>query len=167
MREQGERHRKMGASKIQNEVAMLRSLPMFANMPAPKLKLLAFASDRVTFRAGEVLFRQGDDGDAAYIIIEGRAEILVSAGEHDVKVAEVGENAFVGDMGVISDMPRTATVRALDDLVTLRIRKDHMMEMVRESQELALAVLREVVGRLARTTRDLSAARAEIEELKG
>ena len=156
----------MGISKIQDEVAMLRSLPMFSNMPASKLKLLAFASDRVTFQAGEVLFRQGEDGDAAYIVIEGTAEVLVSSGDTEVKVAELVSNDFVGDMGVISDMPRTATVRAGTALVTLRIRKDHMMEMVRESQELALAVLREVVGRLAKTTRDLSDARAEIADLK-
>ena len=157
----------MASNKIQNEVGLLRSLPMFSNMPASKLKLLAFASDRVTFQAGEVLFRQGDDGDAAYIVIEGEAEVLVRSGDAEVKVAELGENAFVGDMGVISDMPRTATVRAVSDLVTLRIRKEHMMEMVRESQDLALAVLREVVGRLAKTTRDLTEARAEIAELRG
>ena len=162
----------MGASKINDEVAMLRSLPMFSNMPATKLKLLAFASDRVTFRAGKVLFRQGEDGDAAYIVIEGQADVLVSSRgdggeETQVKVAELGANAFVGELAIISDMPRTATVRAATDLVTLRIRKDHMMEMVRESQELALAVLREVVDRLAKTTRDLSDARAEMETLKG
>ena len=154
-------------SKINDEVGLLRSLPMFANMPAQKLKLLAFASDRVTFPAGEVLFRQGDDGDAAYIVIEGSADILVSSGDTDVKVAELGENAFVGEMAIVSDMPRTATVRASTDLVTLRIRKDHMMEMVRESQDLALAVLREISARLAKTTRDLTDARAEVEALRG
>ena len=159
-------------SKINDEVGMLRSLPMFSNMPTAKLKLLAFASDRVTFQKGEVLFRQGDDGDAAYIVIDGTADVLVSTGgpaggEADVKVAELTENAFVGDMAIISDMPRTATVRAATKLTTLRIRKEHMMEMVRDSQELALAVLREVVARLAKTTKDLSDARAEVARLNG
>ena len=154
-------------SKINDEVGMLRSLPMFSNMPAAKLKLLAFASDRVTFQEGEVLFRQGDDGDAAYIVIEGTADVLVSAGETDVKVAELKENAFVGEMAIVSDMPRTATVRAATRLTTLRIRKDHMMEMVRESQDLALAALREVASRLAKTTRDLTEARAQVDALKG
>ena len=156
---------------MQNEVSLLRSLPMFSNMPASKLKLLAFASDRVTFGAGEILFRQGDDGDAAYIVIDGKVDVLVTAdgpeGRTDTVVAELGKNAFVGDMGVISDMPRTATIRAQTDLVTLRIRKEHMMEMVRDSQELALAVLREVVARLAKTTKDLSEARAEVARLGG
>lgn len=154
-------------TKMQNEVSLLRSLPMFSNMPASKLKLLAFASDRVTFGAGEILFRQGDDGDAAYIVIEGHVDVLVTSDETDTVVAQLGKNAFVGDMGVISDMPRTATIRAQTDLVTLRIRKEHMMEMVRDSQELALAVLREVVARLAKTTKDLSDARAEVAKLSG
>ena len=154
-------------TKMQDEVGLLRSLPMFADMPANKLKLLAFASDRVAFQEGEVLFRQGDDGDAAYIIIDGKVDVIVSSNDTDQKVAELGKNAFVGDMGVISDMPRTATIRAATDLQTLRIRKDHMMEMVQDSRELALAVLREVVARLAKTTRDLSEARAEIARLDG
>ena len=154
-------------TKMQDEVGLLRSLPMFANMPASKLKLLAFASDRVTFGTGEILFRQGDDGDAAYIVIDGKVDVLVSSNGTDTVVAELGKNAFVGDMGVISDMPRTATIRAQTDLVTLRIRKEHMMEMVRESRELALAVLREVVARLAKTTKDLSDARAEVARLNG
>ena len=154
----------MGMNKIQDEVAMLRSLPLFANLPPAKLKLLAFASDRVTFKAGTVLFEQGDEGDAAYIVLDGTAEVLVATGATQAKVAELGKNAFVGDMGVVSDMPRTATVRAGSDLTTLRIRKEHMMEMVQESRELALAVLREVVARLAKTTKDLSEARAELAE---
>ena len=157
----------MGVNKLQDEVAMLRTLPMFANMPNNKLKLLAFASDRVTFREGETLFEQGDEGDAAYIVLHGKADVLVASNGAEAKVAELGENAFVGDMAIISDMPRTATVRASTNLETLRIRKEHMMEMVQESRELALAVLREVVNRLATTTRDLSAARSELASLKG
>ena len=155
------------ASKIQDEVGMLRSLPMFADMPHTKLKLLAFASDRVSFAPGETLFAQGDDGDAAFIVIDGRAEVLVSAGGSDTVVAELGSNDFVGEMAIISDMPRTATVRATSPLTTLRIRKEHMMQMVHESSELALAVLREVVERLNKTTRDLSEARSRITELQG
>ena len=153
-------------SKLQDEVDLLRSIPVLANMPANKLKLLAFASDRVSYGSGDVLFQQGDDADAAYIVIRGTADVLVNTQTGSTKVAELGVNSFVGDMAILSDMPRTATVKAATPLDTLRIRKDHMLDMMKDSPVLAMAVLRELIERLAKTTADLTEARSEIERLK-
>jgi len=155
-------------SKLKDEVDLLRSIPMLANLPANKLKLLAFASDMVSYAEGQELFRQGDEADAAYIVIEGAADVLVSNdGQSDgSKVAELGPNSFVGDMAILCDIPRTATVRANSEMNTLRIKKEHMMDMIKDSPQLAMAVLEELVQRLAKTTRDLSDAKAEITELK-
>ena len=155
-------------SKLKDEVDLLRSIPMLANMPASKLKLLAFASDRVSYSKGDVLFNQGDDADAAYIVINGGADVLVSSGDNSKqsKVAELGPNSFIGDMAILCDIPRTAAVRANSNLDTLRIKKEHMVDMMKESPTLAMAVLQELVQRLAKTTQDLSAARDEITKLK-
>ena len=155
-------------SKLQDEVDLLRSIPMLANMPTNKLKLLAFASDRVSYPEGEILFRQGDDADAAYIVISGNADVLVSAdgGGKESKVAELGPNSFVGDMAILCDNPRTATVQANEGLDALRIKKEHMMDMMRDSPDLTMSVLRELVQRLAKTTHDLSVARDEVSRLK-
>ena len=155
-------------SKLKDEVDLLRSIPMLANMPASKLKLLAFASDRVSYSKGDVLFNQGDDADAAYIVINGGADVLVSSGDNSKqsKVAELGPNSFVGDMAILCDIPRTAAVRANSNLDTLRIKKEHVVDMMKESPTLAMAVLQELVQRLAKTTQDLSAARDEITKLK-
>ena len=156
-------------SKLQAEVDLMRSIPMLANLPASKLKLLAFASDRVTYEPGEVLFNQGDEADAAYIVIDGLADVVVSAdgdGPGSV-VAELGPNSFVGDMAIVADIPRTATVRASKKLDALRIRRDHLMDLIRDTPDLAMEVLRELVDRLAKTTHDLSEAKAEIARLSG
>ena len=154
-------------SKLQAEVDLMRSIPMLANLPPHKLKLLAFASDRVTYEPGEELFRQGDEADAAYIVIDGQADVVVvppDGGEGSV-VAQLGPNSFVGDMAIVADIPRTATVRARKRLDALRIRRDHMMDMIRDTPDLAMEILRELVDRLAKTTHDLSEARAEIARL--
>ena len=58
---------------ILDEVDTLRRIPLFAKMDASKLKLLAFASERVTFESGQELFHQGDLADAAYILLDGTA----------------------------------------------------------------------------------------------
>ncbi len=155
-------------SKLQDEVDLLRSIPMLANLPTNKLKLLAFASDRVAYPKGEILFKQGDDADAAYIVISGTADVLVSSdgSSNESKVAELGPNSFVGDMAILCDIPRTATIQANDNLDALRIKKEHMMDMMRDSPELSMSVLRELVQRLAKTTHDLSIARDEVSRLK-
>ena len=59
---------------IEQEVEILRNIPMFAKIEPAKLKLMAFASERITFKPGQTLFQQGDAGDAAFIVIEGTSQ---------------------------------------------------------------------------------------------
>ena len=153
-------------SKLQDEVDLLRSIPMFADLAVNKLKLLAFASDRVSYSEGEVIFSQGDEADSAYVVISGEADILVQTGDLVSKVAVLGPDEFVGDMAILCDIPRTATVKASTSLDTLRIRKDHMMDLMRDTPALAMEVLKELVLRLAKTTHDLSEARDEVARLR-
>ena len=74
---------------LKDEVGMLNGFRLFSGIEPTKLKLLAFTSDRVSYSAGEILFRQGDEGDAAYVILSGRADILVDAESGQIKVAEL------------------------------------------------------------------------------
>ena len=153
-------------SKLKDEVDLLRTIPMFAKVDPTKLKLLAFASDRVSYKAGQAIFMQDDPADAAYVIIEGTADVIVATADGgESKVAELGRNAFLGDMAILCDIPRTATVRANTNLEALKIRKEHMMEMVIKSPSLTMAVLQTLVNRLAKTTQDLSEARQELSKL--
>lgn len=153
-------------SKLQDEVDMLRAIPMFADLQSNKLKLLVFASDRVSYNAGDVLFQQGDEADAAYVVISGEADVLVSSGGDASKVAVLGPDSFVGDMAILCDIPRTATVRANSKMETLQIKKEHLMELINDTPALAVSVLKEVVQRLAKTTKDLSEAREEVARLQ-
>lgn len=62
---------------LKEEVGMLRLVPLFSGIEPAKLKLLAFTSDRVSYRDGQELFKQGDEGDAAYVILSGEADVIV------------------------------------------------------------------------------------------
>ncbi len=152
-------------NKLKDEVELLQSIPMFSGVPQNKLKLLAFASDRMTFEKGQNLFLQGDPAESAYVIIEGTADVIVGANGEGATVASLERNAFVGDMAILSDIARTATVRATDKLEVLQIKKEHMMEMVLSTPSLTLAVLQTLVDRLTKTTRDLSEAKLELTKL--
>ena len=144
---------------LNEEVDLLRRIPLFAKIEPSKLKLLAFTSERLTFAAGQELFHQGDVGDVAYIIIDGEAEIVVDSSDGELVVAKVGKNDFIGEIAILIDVPRTATVRAASELATLAISKDQFFSMIAEFPDMAVEIMRELARRLERTTNDLRAAK--------
>ena len=145
---------------LNEEVGVLRRVPLFARLDPARLKLLAFTSERLTFPRGSELFHQGDPGDAAYIILDGEADILVDSPEGEIVVAEVTRHEFVGEIAILIDVPRTATVRARSELSTLVVTKEAFLEMAAEFPDVAIAIMRELAQRLADTTAQLTAARA-------
>jgi CRP-like cAMP-binding protein len=151
---------------LKEEVDLLQRIPFFANVEASKLKLLAFTSQRIAYEPGGIVCRQGDMGDAAYIIIEGDAEILVDTPTGQVLVATLGKNDVVGEIAILCDVPRTATVRAKNRLTTLRISKDLFLRMITEFPTMAVAMMRELANRLEHTNQRLRDAVAEVNRLK-
>jgi len=142
-------------SVLSTEVELLRRVPLFSGMEPTKLKLLAYTSDVVTYRAGQVLFRRGDLGDAAYVIIEGDAEVSIATETGDIPVAQLREGDFLGEIAILCDTPRTATVTASSNLKALRIRKERFFELLRQFPELAIELTRLLAELLTRTTAEL------------
>lgn len=151
---------------LKQEFELLRRVRYFAEIEPAKLKLLAFMSERVAFDDGKQLFRQGDPGDAAYLIIEGEAEVVAETSAGPVVLATLGANEITGEMAILGNVPRSATVRAKGRLVTLRISKDPFMRMVREFPSIAVAMMQELAERLAANNNQLSAALAEVKRLR-
>jgi CRP-like cAMP-binding protein len=148
--------------QINDEVEILRKVALFAGIEPAKLKLLAFTSERLRFAAGQNLMRQGEMGDTAYLILSGEADVLVDTGDGPVKVARVGRNSFVGEMAILRDQPRTATVTAVTELSTLKISKEGFFQLIEDSPKIAIEMMRILVKRLETTTLDLSGARAKL-----
>jgi CRP-like cAMP-binding protein len=147
---------------IQNEVELLRRVPLFANIDTSRLKLLAFTSERLAFDAGAVLFREGDRGDSAYLILNGKVDVAVNSPQGDVVVAHLGANNIVGEMALLCEMPRTATIIAAEPLDTLRIKKDQFLQMLRDLPQMPLEIMRELAVRLNNVNKELSAAHAKL-----
>ncbi len=145
---------------IDQEVEILRNIPMFAKIDPPKLKLMAFASERLSFRPGQELFKQGDAGDSAYIVVEGEADVLVNTPNGALKVATLKRNDIIGEIAILCDVPRTATVAASTDLVTLKITKDLFFRMVTDFPDMAIEIMRSLAHRVEQTTAQLREARA-------
>ena len=151
---------------LKEEFELLRRVPIFAEIEPAKLKLLAFMSERVGFDPGKRLVQQGDTADAAYLIIDGHAEVILETPAGPVVVATIGANETVGEMGILGDVPRNATVRAKDRVIVLRISKEPFMRMVREFPNMAVSIMRELAQRLDATNHQLSEALAEVKRLR-
>lgn len=151
---------------LKQEFELLRRVPIFADIEPAKLKLLAFMSERVGFDPGKRLMRQGDPADAAYLIIEGHAEVIAETPTGPVILATVGANEIVGEMGILCNAPRNATICAKDRLIALRISKEPFMRMVREFPNIAVSIMQELAHRLESTNNQLRTALAEVKRLR-
>ncbi|HEV7258738.1 MAG TPA: cyclic nucleotide-binding domain-containing protein [Bosea sp. (in: a-proteobacteria)] len=131
------------------EIRVLRSVPIFGDLDTARLKLLAFTGERVAFAAGDVLFRQGDESDAAYVLLAGTADVIIEAGDGgQVRVSSLAQNAILGEMGLVTDDPRSATVVATSAIDALKLRKDVFLALLAEFPKMALSVTRLMVRRL-------------------
>ena len=159
---------------LNEEVELLRSIPLFANIEPSKLKLLAFTSERLTFQEGQDLCKQGDISDAAYVVVEGTADVVIDLPDGSkLTVAQIGRNAFVGDMAILCEVPRTATITATAKLETLRISTDLFFRLVNEFPSMAVEIMRELARRqvasneqLTTVNQQLTAANNRLQELE-
>jgi len=133
------------------EAEMLRKVPMFAKLPPQKLKLLAFTSRSLTFEDGDVLFRAGESADCAYVIMQGEVEILIETENGEVIGGVLGQNEMFGELAVLTNAPRSATLRARGRLVALRIEKEVFLRLLCDNPEVALHVMRDLSTKLVRT----------------
>jgi CRP/FNR family transcriptional regulator, cyclic AMP receptor protein len=152
---------------LTKDVEVLRNIPLFAKVEPAKLKLLAFTSERLEYLSGDELFHQGDYGDAAYIILEGEADVLVNTSTGPIKVATLGKNDIIGEIAILCDVPRTATVVAHGNLETLRVSKDGFFHLVAQFPQVGIEVMSALASKLHRTTQALMAARTQAPSAEG
>lgn len=133
------------------EAELLRKVPMFARLEPSRLKLLAFTSQNLSFGNGEELFRAGEPSDCAYVIMEGEVEVMADTEAGEVVAVTLSKNELFGEMGVLSNAPRSASIRAKGDVKALRITDEAFLKLLRDNPDVALDVLRQLSDKLARS----------------
>ena len=146
---------------LNEEVELLRKIPLFANVESAKLKLLAFTSDRLIFQEGQALFQQGEVGDAAYLILSGVVRISINGPNGELDLATAGAHEIIGEIAILCDVPRTANVTAQSEVITLRISKDLFFRLIEEFPQMAIEIMRELAHRLELSNARLQAAYVE------
>jgi CRP-like cAMP-binding protein len=142
------------------EVDRLKRIPLFSGVDLGKLKLLAFAGETIPCAKEDVIFRQNEPSDSVYIVLDGEVGVWRQSGDSHVLLARLGPGQIFGEIGVLCDRTRTATVNAISDGQLLRIEKSVFLEFTRELPDLALSIIRELGARLDNMNQQLARATA-------
>ena len=128
------------------KMKLLKKVPLFAGCSKNELRQLARIADEIDLREGTVLTREGRSGREFFVLIDGTAEVT----KEGKRIADVGSGGWFGEIALLTDQPRTATVTATSPVDVLVITDRRFREVVETMPSIALKVLACVGDRLAR-----------------
>ena len=138
------------------EVEILANIPFFAGLDRSKLKLLAFTSERKNLVPGEILFEQGTTGELAFVVVEGNFDIFISTADGPVKIANAAAGDVIGELALLCDASRTATLQAVDHVTVLQIDKDVFLQLVHDNAAIGANLTKVIAGKMEKMMRGLS-----------
>jgi CRP-like cAMP-binding protein len=135
---------------LERKMDLLRNIGPFAQIATAPLRPVAQAAEVVRLSAGDVIVRQGDPGDTVYALIDGVAEVwLEDPSERPVLLRTMRSGQLFGETAVLYHGPRSATITAKTDLLTLKFPGPVFIELLRSTPEVALRVAVALAQRLA------------------
>ena len=124
-------------------VERLRSVPLFASCSDKELAFIASHADEVDLPAGKVLTEKGQSGGDFFIILDGKAEVEAPQGKRTL-----GPGDFFGEIALIDNGPRTATVKTTTPMRCLVLGHSQFRDVLHQNGEIAVKILRAVTERL-------------------
>jgi signal transduction histidine kinase len=132
-------------------IEQLRATPLFAGLPEEHLERLAEMSEPMHLRPGDLLLEEGSPGDALFVVVSGELDVTKRADGSELPVARIGPGSLQGEMAALEGGVRTASVRAVSEAEVLRIPNEALRALLESGPDVALAIIRTVVGRLRST----------------
>ena len=136
--------------------AVLKAVPLFASFPEDQLRTLTTMVTRRSAPRSTTIMAGGDATDSLYIVLSGRLKVMMSDSDgKEVILSILGPGEFFGEMGLIDDEPRSATVVTIEPCELLSIAKRDFKKCLAENFEMAMAVMRGLVRRLREADRKI------------
>lgn len=136
--------------------AVLKAVPLFSSFPEEQLRMLTTVVSRKSVSRGTTVMASGDATDALYIVLSGRLKVMMSDAEgKEVILSIIGSGEFFGEMGLIDDAPRSASVVAIEPCELIGIAKRDFKKCLAENFEMAMGVMRGLVRRLREADRKI------------
>jgi CRP/FNR family cyclic AMP-dependent transcriptional regulator len=130
--------------------AMLSEAPLLAELDVKTRRRLSEQGKHRSYKAGEYVVRQGDPASALYIMLTGRVRVEQEADGKVETLTDMVPYSFFGEVALIEDTPRTASVKAVEDTDCLLIPSWEFTALVKEYPDVSDVVLRELIRRLYR-----------------
>lgn len=150
---------------LEQEVELIRRIPIFSKIAPAKQKLLCFSSERLIYADGQVIFREGDVGDGCYVVIDGTVEISVKSKSGPLVLSMMGRNELIGEIAVFAEVPRTATATPRSRVEVLKISKELFSSVIRENPHAAVELIRILAVRLAENAKLLTKLSDQVQDL--
>ena len=136
--------------------AVLKTVPLFTSFPEEQLRMISTMITRKSAPRSTTIMAGGDPTDSLYIVLSGRLKVMMSDAEgKEVILTILGPGEFFGEMGLIDDEPRSATVITIEPCELLSIAKRDFKKCLAENFEMAMAVMRGLVKRLREADRKI------------
>lgn len=135
---------------------VLKSVPLFAGLPEEQLALLASGATVRKIPNNTFIVRAGEKADSLYVILSGGAKVFIPDEEgREVILAKIGPREFFGDMGLLDDHPRSASVKTLRPSELMCVSKADFLRCLSDNRELAMRIIRGLVNRLREADRQI------------
>ena len=131
-------------------ILYLKQLPLFGSFAGVELSAVAQIVEEVEAKKNEIVFEQGDYGDALYLIVEGRVAVIQSSGGKQKTLAIMGENECFGEMAILTDEQRSATIQATEPSRFLRVSRDDFRALIFRNPEMAFPLFNILATRIRR-----------------
>ncbi len=112
--------------------------------------------ETLIFRRGECLMREGDPGTVAYLIQQGQLQVYMERKGRKIQLAMLGKNQIVGELALIDQMPRSATVVAVEDTIVVPIDLSRLRQIMQTQPDLAISLVRVLVRKIRDTDKLLA-----------
>ena len=130
------------------KVLFLKSAPLFAGLESEELAALAEIALEQEYQPGETMFDQGQKAHHLYVIVRGKVDVSYRADSTQHSVAALGEKECLGETAILDDEPRSATARAMEPTLVLKIDRDSFRELIIERPQISFAILKILSARL-------------------
>jgi diguanylate cyclase (GGDEF)-like protein len=135
---------------------LLARVPLFHELESPELERVATKTQRESYVAGQDIVRIGEAGHSLYVVVEGRVTVLFPSRSTDVELARLGPGEFFGEMAILNEKPRSATVRAMTDVRVLVLDMDDFTRVLEDTPAMALKLLSALSVRIRNTDEQVS-----------
>jgi CRP-like cAMP-binding protein len=140
----------------------LRNIGIFSELTADELKLMADRIHVLRTVSGGVIFNEGDPGDFVCFVVEGTLQVLKTTGGTEKAIAQLTAGQSIGEMSVVGDFPRSATVRSISEAILLTLKRDRLTEISDAHPQIGVKIFKAIARMLSHHLRKTSENLSEL-----